>query len=214
MLDRIIVPELLDSLEPDDPDAMRSRSDLRRLDHFLGGSRWIERVLAGHRSHQKLRIVEIGAGEGILCARLARAFPEVSVTGLDLAPRPPHLPDSVGWVSGDFFQSGEIFEADVVVGNLILHHFDESSLKKLAAHIDRACLLIFSEPWRDHRPLFFSHWAAPFVGRVTRHDMPASIRAGFRARELPEALGLSAPNWIIRESSHWRGVLRMVAWRA
>jgi hypothetical protein len=48
---------------------------------------------------------------------------------------------------------------------------------------------------------------------VTRHDMPASIRAGFRRGELPALLGLDSKKWILRELSHWRGSLRLVASR-
>ena len=51
------------------------------------------------------------------------------------------------------------------------------------------------------------------MGEVTRHDMPASIRAGFRQGELPVLLGLNSEDWTISESSHWRGALRLIAKR-
>jgi len=213
VLHRSIVPEILDTLAADHPDAVRSRRDLRWLDHFLGGSRWVERTLRKNLPGSGPRIVELGAGEGLLCERVARAFPSAIVTGMDLLPRPLRLSKPIQWVSGDFFQAEEITQADIVIGNLILHHFENSALENLAARFESARLLVFSEPWRDRAPLYFSRWAGPLVGRVTQHDMPASIRAGFREGELPAALGLNPRDWNIAESSRWRGVLRMIAWR-
>jgi hypothetical protein len=47
---------------------------------------------------------------------------------------------------------------------------------------------------------------------VTRHDMPASIHAGFAAGHLHKAMGLSAA-WSVSEVRHWCGSLRFVASR-
>jgi hypothetical protein len=48
---------------------------------------------------------------------------------------------------------------------------------------------------------------------VTRHDMPASIRAGFRKGELAALLGLDRSAWIIEETETLRGSLRFSATR-
>lgn len=210
-MNRILVPEILDYLDPSDPEAIRSRRDLRRLDVFLGNSRWILRTLAAGEPPRS--IVEIGAGEGNLCRRLAKTFPAARVAGLDLVRRPADLEKWVDWIAGDFFESLAQVEADTVAGSLILHHFTDDRLRDLGKVLQNFHRVVVCEPWRDVMPFRFSALAVPFVGRVTRHDMPVSIRAGFRAGELPSLLGLDAPGWSVRESSRWRGVIRMVAWR-
>lgn len=210
---RTLVPEILDSLKATDPEAVRSRRDLRRLDLLLGGSRWIVGALARRNINPDSCIYELGAGEGRLCERLARAFPQARVTGLDLQSRPASLPESAAWVRGDFFAAPTLREADVVVGSLILHHFQEEDLRRLGVAFSRAHTLIFSEPWRDQGVLLRAALALPFVGKVTQHDMPASIRAGFRPGEMAAALGLQTSEWKIAESSHWQGVIRMIACR-
>jgi len=210
---RTLVPELLDSLDPQDPDAIRSRSDLRRLDCFLGGSRWILRKARLHPEAARAGIVELGAGEGILCNRLAADFPGSTITGLDLVSAPSGLNRRIRWVPGNIFQTLGAQQAGIAVGNLILHHFPSSELQLLGTILREFRVLIFSEPRRCRRALALSFFCRPFIGRITRHDMPASIRAGFRRGELAAALGLPQNEWHIHESLSPRGVVRFHACR-
>jgi trans-aconitate methyltransferase len=159
------------------------------------------------------RIIEIGAGEGDLCCKISITLPSSTVTGLDLIQRAGNLPKNIKWNSGDFFQTLPKIDADACVGSLILHHFSDEALRDLGARLQSFRSLTFCEPLRSRLPLFLSKLSYPFLSEVTRHDMPASIRAGFRPDELPALLGLNSKNWHIRESSHWRGALRLVASR-
>jgi hypothetical protein len=117
----------------------------------------------------------------------------------------------IKWSSGDFFQTLPNIYADACIGSLILHHFSDEALRDLGARLQSFRSLTFCEPLRSHLPLFLAKLSCPFLSEVTRHDMPASIRAGFCSGELPALLGLDSKNWHIRESSHWRGVLRLTA---
>ena len=209
-LNRIIIPEILDSLNSADPRAIRSRRDLRWIDLFLGNSRWIVEQLK-KQAPPPARIIEIGAGEGDLCRRVQTSLPSSTVTGLDLIQRPGNLPEVIQWSSGDFFQTLPNIYADVCVGSLILHHFSDEVLRDLGARLQSFRGLTFCEPLRSHLPLFLAKLSCPFLSEVTRHDMPASIRAGFIPGELPALLGLDSKNWHIRESPYWRGVLRFTA---
>ena len=209
---RVIAPEILDSLAPSDPRAVRSRRDLRRIDFFLGNSRWIVRQLKD-RISSPTRIIEIGAGEGWLCRKVHAALPFSSVTGFDLVPRPCGLPPEIDWRCGDFFQTLGDTDAGVCIGSLILHHFSDSALRDLGVRLQSFRQIVFCEPLRARLPLFFSKLSCPFIGEVTRHDMPASIRAGFCLGELPDLLGLDSRQWTVRELSNWRGSLRLVASR-
>lgn len=210
---RVVTPEILDTLDPGHPDARRSRRDLRRLDRFLGGSRWIVRAADRHRAAAAAGIVELGAGDGRLCNALSKRLAGCPITGLDLAA--PEIPPAPGvrWRSGDFFQTLPGVSGGVVVGSLILHHFDREALRCLGEMLRPFRVLLFSEPLRHPWPLLLSMLSRPLVGTVTRHDMPASIRAGFRAGELAPLLGLDAPGWDTVESTRVRGILRFEAWR-
>jgi hypothetical protein len=86
-------------------------------------------------------------------------------------------------------------------------------LRELGSHLKAFPVLIFCEPLRDALPLLLARLAAPWSGEITRHDMPASIRAGFRPGELPGLLGLDSGLWQIRETALRRGGLRMIASR-
>jgi hypothetical protein len=104
-------------------------------------------------------------------------------------------------------------DADTCVGNLILHHFGDADLGRLGVILSRFRLLVFTEPLRTRPTLALSGLALPFASNVTRHDMPASIRAGFRPGELPRLLGLDPAVWRLREVTSPRGSVRLIASR-
>ena len=209
---RVLTPEILDNLDPADPRAIRSRRDLRLINGFLGNSHWI---LGELRKQSPLHegIVELGAGDGALCRAMHRALPSTPVIGLDFTTRPHGLPSKIQWLSGDFFETLSHVQGSTCIGSLILHHFSQEMLRNLGERLQRFSLLVFCEPLRGTLPLALARLASPFTGDVTRHDMPASIRAGFRIGELPDLLGLDTAAWHIRESLVSRGSLRMIASR-
>ncbi len=211
-MNRVLEVEILDHLDPADPGAVRSRRDLRLIDGFLGNSRWMLRSLGKLRGRAQ-GVIELGAGEGILCRRISDTVPGITVTGLDRIAPPPRLPSSVQWVRGDFMETLPSVTGSVCCGALILHHFDTESLGKLGMELVRFSHLLFTEPHRSPFPLAMAGLVSPLVGKVTRHDMPASIRAGFRQGELPLLLGLNPSEWVVREQVTLRGSLRFSASR-
>jgi hypothetical protein len=206
-INRVVLPEILDGLHPDDPGARRSRGDLRLINAMMGNFRWIARQVG--RQQQDFRMVEVGAGEGGLCRALAGRFPSAKILGIDLVPKPGNLPGGVEWVQGDFFSELSACSADVLMGTMILHHFSDERLREFGRQLGEFRMVCFCEPWRSELALFWGGLMWPFVGSVTRHDMPASIRAGFLPGELPGLLGLE--NWSVSESVDWRGSVRLVA---
>jgi len=208
---RVLVPELLDSLPVNDPGAIRSRADLRRLDVFMGNSRWVlQRLAAAEQSWGSF--LELGAGDGRLCSLIASRWRDKLISGWDFVARPAGLDQRVNWRGGDFLQAGDLGCPDVCSGALILHHFGSDELLRLGEHLRVARRLLFVEPVRHRLPLLLSMFASPFLGRVTRHDMRASIRAGFLPGELGPALGLPG-DWKTKETATFRGALRFEAWR-
>ena len=212
--ERVVKPEILDYLAVDDPAAVRSRLDLRRINFLMGNERWVCRTIRKVALAASRGVVEFGAGEGILSARLAWILPSARVTACDLAPRPAGLGARVLWRQGDVL-SGEIApEGGVLVANLFLHHFEGESLRKLGRLCEGFEIVIFNEPARARFPHLLGVLMWPLINRVTRHDMHVSIRAGFAGGELPALLGLDRQKWRFRETSTWRGARRVLGWRS
>ncbi len=203
---------MLDELPWEDAGARASRRDLKGLNRWMGNYRFLAAQIREAAGGDDL-CVEIGAGEGQLADCLGEDV--CRVTGVDRVPRPADWPGRWSWEQGDLFDSVEMGKADIVVGSLILHHFDEAALhglgRQLAAGVK---LLVFVEParrWWGHVLALLPEVTG--IHPVTRHDMHVSIDAGFQAGELAEALGLSREEWKIREWEDWRGTVRMVAYR-
>lgn len=112
---RVVVPELLDGLCPQDPAALRSRRDLQRVHRAMGtrvtvlrALRRLPLYLQQPRSvFSPLKILELGAGDGSLLLGVARELhgtsPPVALTLLDrqAVALPQTIADyaAVGWVA-------------------------------------------------------------------------------------------------------------------
>ncbi len=211
MSTRIVIPELLDHLPADDPEALRSRRDLRRINFLMGNERWVCRTLTRFPTEANRGIVEIGAGDGILCDKLSLRFPRAPVAAYDLAPRPTNLDTRVVWHRGDLFEATAPERGGVLVANLFLHHFEKTDLHTLGRWMGNFDVLIFNEPDRSRTPHLLGRLLHPWINRVTRHDMHVSIDAGFTAGEIATLLDLNLGKWQICETSTWRGARHVVA---
>lgn len=213
---RCIEPEWLDRLPADDPRAVRSRRDLRRINALMMNTGIVARKLARcFNQRQPCRIAELGAGDGSLMLALAQRFAarwkNVDLVLLDQQ-------DIVSTATLEKFSrldwrarvvKADVFEwlaqpadgaFDVIVANLFLHHFDAAALRALLAlAAQRTQVLIASEPRRSAVALAGSHLLG-FIGcnDVSRHDAVVSVHAGFSGREL-SALWPAAPAWRLQE---------------
>lgn len=210
---RVVVPEILDHLPAEDPEAQRSRRDLRRINRFMGNEQWLLEIARKYPDAAAMGITELGAGDGYLTRALAQEYPQSIVTALDLAPAPTKLPGNVDWRQGDMFSAREKTEGGILVANLFLHHFEGELLLELGRLAESYRLFAFSEPLRARSSHVAGYLAHPFLNRVTRHDMHVSIDAGFIHGELPELMGLTSDHWHLEEHSTWRGALRVLGWR-
>ncbi|MEI6862145.1 MAG: hypothetical protein WCL04_07820 [Verrucomicrobiota bacterium] len=212
---RTLTPEILDSLPPDHPAARRSRRDLRVFNAVLGGTRWLRHTLPS-RVRPGERVLEIGAGTGELGMSLALAG--VMVDGLDRAPRPGGTawPATARWHQTDALAFDGWGSYDVVIGNLIFHHFDAAALRalgeKLSAH---ARMIVVAEPARRRifQWLFAALCGLVRADPVSRHDGRVSIQAGFLGDELPALLGLDPVVWRWQVSTTLCGTYLLVAER-
>lgn len=204
---RRVEPELLDSLPADDPRAVRSRRDLRRVNTLMSAASLLaaplDRLLCGRT--RPVQLVEIGAGDGTLLLRIARRYaphwPPVRLGLLDMQP----VVDAdtlsayraLGWeaevIGEDVFdwlgRDTGVQDPDarpVVCANLFVHHFDGAQLPRLLAGIAaRSAAFVCIEPRRSSVALLGSRLLG-VVGcnDVTRHDAVVSVRAGFSGAEL------------------------------
>ena len=219
---RVLAPEWLDTLAPDDPRARRSRGDLRRINRLMAASSLLARSLdALLTSAPDAPLIEFGTGDGSLALRLAQRlshrWPKMTLGLLDLQPGISDATlrgfDALGW-------DVQVIQADVldwltqapptaaqtprpiVFANLFVHHFEGARLHALLAGIAaRAQAFVCLEPRRSATALMGSYLLGAIgCNDVTRHDAVVSVHAGFTARELssrwPDAKG-----WTLRETA-------------
>jgi len=204
-LPRIVEAETLDHLEPDDPDAQRSRRDLLRVNRVMGAARILGKAMrtamAGRMpSGRPLRVLEIGCGDGdlLLAASAGLRWPTVDLTLLDRQ----LLVDfetrrafaTRGWlartVTADVMQwaiaPSHWPRFDLVVANLFLHHFEADRLADVLEAIAPRCdALVACEPRRVRLALAASHLVGAIgANAVTRKDAVLSVRAGFVEQEI------------------------------
>jgi hypothetical protein len=199
---RSLHAELVDDLPPEHPAAIQTRRDLRRINTLMGHAGIFARSLKRVFPKQPARrVLEIGAGDGEILLRVARrlgrTWRDVEAVFVDLQDllREGTRADFavLGWrvrsVKANVFQwlsetTGE--KTDVILANLVLHHFSEAQLTTLfLAASKRADAFIAVEPRRSGWPLFCTRWLALIgCGPATCHDAPVSVQAGFTGREL------------------------------
>jgi hypothetical protein len=213
LMQRLLQPEILDSLPPDHPDALHNRRDIYRLNGLMGNFRWFTKRLPKLLRPDEC-VLEIGAGDGTLGAALAAAG--LSYDGLDLWPRPAHWPRDAAWHQTNLLSFAGYADYPVVFGNLIFHQFSDDDLAALGATLGRtARVIVANEPARGRFFQFLARRANSLIGanHVTLHDAQVSIAAGFRGDELPRALGLDKKTWSWRHTTTLRGAYRMIAQR-
>ena len=205
---RTVLPEMLDALPPDDPEAQGSRRDLTRINGLMGNARIVASLLAARPPG---RLLEIGAGDGRFALSVVRRLGQGSVALLD---RQAAITDvtragfgAVAWgldvVKADAFDylrnEGEPFAA--VFANLFLHHFETESLQELFRLVTaRTGLFVACEPARSTLGLTGTRLLGAIgCNAVTRHDARVSVLAGFCDAEL-SALWPSE-GWTLEERS-------------
>ena len=195
-LKRVLTPEILDHLAPDDPRAIRSRRDLARINAVMGQGAIMARALAGFAAPKLL--ADLGGGDGRfllgVARRLAKDWSGVRVVILDkqdiVSAETRAGFAGLGWrcdvLQGDIFRTLPRLEPDIVTANLFLHHLDDEALTRLLALVAaRAKGFAACEPRRSRLALLGAHMVGVLgANDVTRHDAVASVRAGFHGSDL------------------------------
>jgi hypothetical protein len=218
-LARCVLPELLDELAAEDPRAIRSRRDLRRVNRLMGSHAILLRALDPLvTASASPRLVELGAGDGTAVLRLARSraqrWPIVKALLVDQRPvvEPSTLGEirELGWPVDvvatdalDWLARQPASHSDVVFANLFVHHFDNERLARLLNGIAAiAHAFVCCEPRRSHAVASASRLLG-LIGcnDVSRHDAVRSVHAGFRDDELSHAWPNSTAAWVLYEKA-------------
>lgn len=215
-MNRCVEPEWLDTLPSDDPTAVWSRKDLLRINAWMGNCEIVTRALRSTcRGPRPRRLLDLGAGDGTLLLRVARRLSAhwqgTSAVLLDrrniVSPETHHAFAALGWRTAvleadalDWLEQPAAPAWDTVIANLFLHHFPAAQLAELlraAACLARTFIAV--EPRRSARGLCLSRLLR-LIGcnRVTRHDAPISVRAGFTGQELSQ-LWPTGTDWSLQE---------------
>jgi ubiquinone/menaquinone biosynthesis C-methylase UbiE len=198
-MNRTLTAELLDDDLGTREEIEQSFDDLWRINRWLGGVRsnlyLLERVFE-RSGADCLRILDVGAGDARLAKSLAQGLGQRKLNArfVALDRRQSHLRNGHSGCDGLRRIAADVFALpfpeksfDVVMCNLVLHHFSGARarelLQRMAAVARRA--VIVNDLERNVLPYLFIRVAYPFArSRITRHDGPASVRQAYTCAEL------------------------------
>lgn len=212
---RLLSPEVLDDLDGDDPRAVHSRKDLKRINRIMGAAGIIVNAVAAFPG-RPARVIELGAGDGSLMLQIARSlapkWPDVHIVLLDrqnvIDQKTFKALADTGWTAEllhtdleSWIAQGEEQQFDICLANLFIHHFDAPTIRRLfAALATRSRMFVACEPRRAHFPLIGSRLIGLIgANEVTRTDAVLSVQAGFRDNELSSLWPASASGWQLGE---------------
>lgn len=213
---RCVLPEMLDSMNPEDPRAMRSRRDLRRVHRAMRTVSILKHAIGRLRLAQPpRRILELGGGDATLLLRLARMLPHwhhVSLTVLDnqdvISAETRAGYHALGWELQVLRQDVALWASepgaahhDLCLTNLFLHHFDGPAVSSLMRAIGRHCdALVACEPRRNGISLLGSRLIGLLgTNYITRQDAVTSVCAGFAGSELSALWPAELRGWSCEE---------------
>jgi 2-polyprenyl-3-methyl-5-hydroxy-6-metoxy-1,4-benzoquinol methylase len=186
---RLILPELLDGLPPEQ--ARANLRDLIRINRRWGGHSTLRKLLAETvPASGRFSVLDVGAASGDMGTCIRQSYAGAEVTSLDYVES--HLAGASGAkVVGDAF--GVPFRPgsfDYVFCSLFLHHFTDEEVVELLkgfGEVARKAVLVIDLE-RNPIPYYFIAWSRPLLGwdPVTVHDGAISVEAAFRREELED----------------------------
>lgn len=215
---RVVEPELLDQLSPDDPRVVQCRRDLKRANTLMMHPFILAHLVYRHWKGTPPRtLVDLGAGDGTfmlrVAQRLARYWRGVHVILLD---RGAIVSDktragyaALNWSVEpvrahvqEYFAQLRTEPVDIVTANLFLHQLKDDDLANLLAQtapmtrLFAACEL---QRTRFVREIGRMQWLIG-AGELMCHDGVISTRASFWGEEI-SALWPRQDGWTLVEKS-------------
>lgn len=202
---RAIADELMDAPGLDADTYAEVVGDLARVNVVTLAARptlaFLKRAAAAHPG-QRLRILDVGFGDGDMLRRIARWADKrgqaVELVGVDLNPRseraarahtPPGL--AIRWITGDYADLADE-RWDCVISSLVAHHMTHAELIAFLRFMDTHAQV----GWlvNDLHRHGFAHFGFPLLARlfgwhrIVRLDGTLSIARSYRPGEWPPIL--------------------------
>jgi ubiquinone/menaquinone biosynthesis C-methylase UbiE len=197
-------PELLDSAELDATELAANLADIQRVNRLAGGVGVILCHLPGLVCRvprgRPVTILDLATGAGdipraILEWAIRNSRP-IALTASDLSPA--ILVTARRTLEGYVGVSFARYDAravplpdrtfDIILCSLALHHFPPREAERVLREMDRlSCVGFIVNDLRRSLPAYAAAWATSRVAtrnRLTRHDMPLSVRRAYTPREL------------------------------
>lgn len=205
------------SLARDDPGPTRLRHDLRRLHLALGTATILRRAIdrLGLAAPPR-RLLDLGAGDGTLLLRVARAMPPswrgVEVTLLDhedlVAPATRKAFARLGWTLRtetvdvfDWARASLAAPYDLCLSVLFLHRLEQDArTRMLPALARRTMAFVACEPRRSALARVGSHLVRLLgTSAAMRDDAVHGVAAGFNGRDLASVWPPAPGAWALDE---------------
>lgn len=227
-MQRVTSRELLDDDLGDPRDLQASLDDLWRINRYFGGVtgtlRLLNRALA-RKNVSGPRILEVGAGDGRLAAFLAQSLRQRGVQAkiFALDRRLSHLTNNHApagtlqrVVADALLPSFRKGSFEIVLCNLLLHHFSGSMARQLLNALEELATVavLINDLERRWLPYLFIRYA-PWIARspITRLDGAASVRQAYTQAEVKVLLAESdIQNFDVVRLPFFR--LGVIIWRA
>jgi ubiquinone/menaquinone biosynthesis C-methylase UbiE len=223
-MNRISIPEWLDTDSGSPAEIATSLSDLTRINRWFGGIRTTEALACGVAKRtgvRSLSLLEVAAGAGFVPEQtriaLQRKGIQLDLTLLDRAPS--HLRNGAkrnGAVAGDAlalpFKDGSF---DLVSCCLFAHHLAPTELVGFVNEGLRVCrrAVLINDLVRHPLHLVLVYAGLPlYRSRITRHDAPASVRQSYTSEEMHDLLKQTSATDIEIER-HFLFRMGVVAWK-
>jgi SAM-dependent methyltransferase len=196
-------PDLLDQMAPEDPKAVASRSDIKRINSVMFQGAIMRSAISRCGLGAPKRVLDLGGGDGTFTLNVARRMsPQWQGVELVIVDRVDVVEsltkrefEKIGWdlniVVSDvfsFLERAEKQQFDLILSNLFIHHFPADRLAKLLAMISSLTTgFVACEPRRSPLTVMGSAmlWAIGCTP-VTVRDSVTGARAGFAKKELSD----------------------------
>jgi hypothetical protein len=184
---RVILPEWLDNAP--DREAVSSLADLVRINRYLGGYSTLRSLMSRvARPADRFSLLDVGAASGDMGAKVGEWYPGARITAFDY--KRNHLAAArCAKVVGDAFHLPFAVKSfDFVFCSLFLHHFENAAVIDLLAQFRRTARRAVLAIDLERGPLAYhfipaTRWFFRW-DRITVHDAPISVGAGFKRHEL------------------------------
>ncbi|QQS35225.1 MAG: methyltransferase domain-containing protein [Ignavibacteriales bacterium] len=217
LLRRSYEKEIMDDFSIADERIDEALKELKIINELLGGNSVSNqgiKLLINETNHEKLTVLDIGAGNSDILLRLKNQNTSFEIFSVDINKRccfnTKQSHPSVRIICSDVFNLPfNRIKFDIVHLSLFLHHFNEEQIKdiliKVIQYSEKGIIIndlrrsVFALAGIKILTSIFSH------SRMVKHDGPLSVRRGFVKKELVKILdAMGIKNYLIKRKWAFR----------